>query len=81
MWKASGKKPAALTKHGSCPAGFEGLLGTFHRLSRQRSRAMGPEPISHADIDAFQRLEGIPLRPWQVQVIEQLDALWRAGQT
>nr|WP_279588205.1 hypothetical protein [Luteibacter anthropi] len=42
---------------------------------------MGAEPISHADIDAFQRLEGIPLRPWQVQVIEQLDALWRAGQS
>lgn len=76
-WKSSGKKPAALTKHGECPEGFEPLMDAFHRLSRQRRRSMGAEPLSHTEIEAFQRLEGLAMRPWQIQAIEQIDAYWR----
>lgn len=79
-WKSSGRKPKALTDHGECPAGFEDLMETFQRLSRQRPRSMGAEPITHTQIAAFQQLEGVSLRPWQVQAIEQLDAFWRAEQ-
>jgi len=79
-WKATGKKPRQLTDHGECPEGFDSLMDTFYRLCRQRPRAMGMDPISHTEIDAFQRLEGLSLRPWQVQAIEQIDAFWRAVQ-
>lgn len=56
-------------------------MDAFLRLSRQRPLSMGIDPITHADIDAFQRLEGVRLRPWQVQAIEQIDAFWRAIHT
>lgn len=68
----------ALTAHGACPEGFGFLVDVFRRLSRQRCRSTGVDPITLGDIDAFQRLEGVSLRPWQVQAIEQIDVLWRA---
>nr|WP_325345342.1 hypothetical protein [Xylophilus sp.] len=56
-------------------------MDAFHRLSRQRRRSMGAEPLSHTEIEAFQRLEGLTMRPWQIQAIEQIDAYWRTTLT
>jgi hypothetical protein len=39
---------------------------------------MAVQPISYSDMDAFQRLHGVKLAPWQVEAIELVDALWLA---
>jgi hypothetical protein len=41
---------------------------------------MGPSPISWADIEAFSRLSGFQLAPWEVEVIEELDGVFFAQQ-
>ncbi|WP_316214293.1 hypothetical protein [Bradyrhizobium sp. SZCCHNR2032] len=35
-------------------------------------------PISWGDIEAFQRLSGMRLAPWEIRLIEQLDELYCA---
>jgi hypothetical protein len=57
------------------------LWRAFHRLSGRRgSNGFGPSPISWADIDAFVRYSKMRLAPWEVEIIEMLDDLWRNEQ-
>jgi len=51
--------------------------GNAYRLTLPRERFTSAQDTQ---IAAFQQLEGVSLRPWQVLVIEQLDAFWRAEQ-
>lgn len=80
MWKATGKRPPKLTEHGECPEGFGPVWQAFGKLSARRQYGMGPLSISYADMDAFQRLYGITLHPWQVEAIEAVDRLWMQQQ-
>jgi hypothetical protein len=75
-WKATGRKPKPLQDAGECPDGFGPVWRTFCRLSQARGVGMANEPISYADIAAFQGVAGVRLRPWQVELIERLDGLW-----
>jgi hypothetical protein len=75
-WKATGRKPKPLAEQGECPEGFDRLWAWFTRLSWRRGRGFGPMPITYADLDAFQRNEGIVLTPWQLHTLEHLDAIW-----
>lgn len=57
------------------------LWAAFCRLSARRgSNGFGLNPIGWADIDAFVRLSGTTLMPWEIRVIEQLDDLFRIEQ-
>lgn len=56
------------------------LWRAFLELDGTRSfGANGPSPISFAEVEAWARLNGYPLRPWHVAVIRAMDsALIRA---
>jgi hypothetical protein len=51
----------------------------FVRLSTRRgSNGFGGLPIGWSDIDAFCRLSQTKLHPWEIEIIEDLDALYLA---
>lgn len=58
------------------------LWRVFQRLARRRtSNGFGSNnPITWADIDAFVRHSKFPLKPWEVEIIEDLDDLERVEQ-
>lgn len=59
------------------PAGAQYLWDIFARLSRRRgSTGFGPAALTWLDMDAFQRVAGVRLQQWEVEVIEMLDDLW-----
>jgi hypothetical protein len=61
------------------PTPVQYLWNTFRRLSHRRtSGAYGPNPITWQDIDAFCRVTRMSLVPWEIEVIEMLDDMWRS---
>lgn len=57
------------------------MLPVWRRLSARRPYEQGVAlPIRHSEIEAFCRLSGTRLRPWEVEVIEILDTAWLAAQ-
>lgn len=55
------------------------LWQAYGRMRRRCSVGMGLNPISLGDIDAFVRLTGSRLAPWEVEAIERLDEVWLAA--
>lgn len=57
------------------------LWDVFMRLhSRRSSNGFGLSPITWGDLDAFIRLTGIRLAPWEVEAIEDLDRAFMTEQ-
>lgn len=57
------------------------VWAAFRRLSARRgSNGFGINPISWPDIDAYVRHSKMPLAPWEVRLIEELDDLFRIEQ-
>ena len=53
------------------------LWNAFQRLNATRTYHMaGPNPISFAEIEAFARLMRLPLEPWHVTILMDMDAAW-----
>lgn len=58
------------------------LWRVFLKLSARRgSNGFAASPISYLDIDAFCRLTGTSLSPWEIELIEDLDILARKDRT
>jgi hypothetical protein len=58
------------------------LWRTFNRLHQRRgSSGFGANPISWPDIDAFLRLSGVRLMPWEIEIIEEIDNVFRVEQS
>ncbi|WP_422366414.1 phage tail assembly chaperone [Pelagibius sp.] len=56
------------------PLAIEYLYLAWMRLRKRKGAGMtGPAPIEWPDIDAFCRLTGQRLAPWEVRIIEALD--------
>lgn len=56
------------------------LWGWFSDLNGTRTwHQAGPNPIGYAEIEAYARLTGQPLRPQDVRAIRQLDEAWIAA--
>lgn len=56
------------------------LWNAFQRLNATRTYHMaGPNPISFAEVEAFARLMRLPLEPWHVTILMDMDAAWLAG--
>lgn len=49
------------------------LWRAYNRLRRRKGSGFGPGPIEWPDIDAFLRLSGFALAPWEIEVIEEID--------
>jgi hypothetical protein len=59
------------------PDGLQPLWGTFLELHDSRgSTGWGPMRITYADMDAFCRVTGAALKPWEIEVIRKTDGLW-----
>ncbi|TIM07717.1 MAG: hypothetical protein E5Y62_18805 [Mesorhizobium sp.] len=58
------------------------LWRAFWRLRRRKGAGIsGREPIEWSDLTAFLALTKSTLTPWEVEVIEDLDDLYRAATT
>lgn len=57
------------------------LWNAFLRIRRRKGTdGMGNvQPIGWGDLDAFDRLSGLRLKPWEIDIIEQLDAVYLAA--
>lgn len=53
------------------------LWVAFCRLSARRTSGFSINPISWSELDAFIRLTGVRLSPWEIRIIEELDDLFR----
>jgi len=64
------------------PAELAYLWRTFVRLRRHVGNSgFGPARLGWADIDAFNRMSGLRLAAWEVEIIETLDdLLWDSRQ-
>jgi hypothetical protein len=57
------------------------LWSAFLRLHcRRGSNGFGASPLSWSEIDAFCRLSGVRLAPWEVEIVEALDDAYMAEQ-
>lgn len=62
------------------PPGGAELWGVYARVSRASRNAMGEAGgIKPTELDAWQRLHGVRLTPWEVSVIEAMDDAARAA--
>lgn len=62
------------------------LWQTFRELHASRPQSgFGPLRITFAEIDAFQRVTGVQLKPWEVDALRRADrafiADWQSRQT
>jgi hypothetical protein len=52
------------------------LWNAFIRLSNRRPVGFAEGLIPWSEMDAFQRVSGLRLTPWEIRVIEMLDAMF-----
>lgn len=63
------------------PMALAYLWNSYWRIRRRKGAGMsGHSPVEWPDIDAFVRLGGERLTPWEVEIIEQLDDAFLAAQ-
>lgn len=61
------------------PAGCVTLWQDFLELHGSRgSTGWGPQRITFADLDAWQRVNGVRLSAWDIAVIRRCDDIWLA---
>lgn len=59
------------------PDGLGPLWRDFMAMhSTRSSTGFSPMRISYADLEAYQRVEGVRLAPWQVEAIKRADAAY-----
>jgi len=77
--KAAGTRSDALP-FDDLPVEVQHLWGWFCDLSGARSgNGYGGNPISHIEIEAWSRLSGIRLTPWEVAVLRRADSAFLAA--
>lgn len=70
----TGKVPARLAAALPLPDGLNQLWLDFLDLHASRANyGFGPARITFQDIDAWQRVNRIELRPWQIEAIRAAD--------
>lgn len=74
------KRRAELEAELVCPPAPDELVyvwNIFLRLNARRPAGFSIEPVSFGEIEAFTRLSGLTLSPFEVRLIEDLDNLFR----
>lgn len=69
----TGIVPEVLADAPALPEGCDNAWHAFAELHACRGEGMGPERITYGDIDAFQRVTGTRLEPWEVAAIHAAD--------
>lgn len=60
------------------PRGAVGAWNAYARLTATRGGGFGPGAITYAEIEAFVRLTGHTLDPWEVEAVRALDDAYLA---
>jgi hypothetical protein len=63
------------------PVPLRYLWNAFIRLSNRRPVGFAASLIPWSEIDAFQRVTRFRLAPWEIQIIERLDAMFVSEQS
>lgn len=64
-----------------CPPALAYLWRCYGRIrSRKGASGFGIGPLEWPDIDAFNRLSGARLAPWEVEILEAVDDLYLRAQ-
>jgi hypothetical protein len=80
--RQTGERPQILLDAPPLPEGCEDLWHIFNQLHSCRGYGLGgPLRITYADIDAFQRVSGIRLQPWERDAIMRADTAFLKRQT
>lgn len=80
-YKQTGVMPAKLANAPALPDGLEELWRKFLDLHSSRGSTMsGAARITFSDIDAYQRVTGTVIPPWQVNAIRRADDGYFAAQ-
>jgi hypothetical protein len=69
--QAAGAVDARLTA--TPPAGCDGIWRAFVDLNAARPAGMSAAAVPPSEIDAWQRLHGVRLSPWEVETIMLMD--------
>lgn len=78
--RQTGITPQLLLEAPPCPQGCEELWSTFLELSACRgNNGFGPTRITYGDIDAFQRVTGVKLKPWELDAVRKADSAFLAS--
>lgn len=78
-WRQSGVQPAQLADAPPCPQGCEVLWQDFMALHNTRGFGMSaPLRIGFADMDAYQRVNGLSLETWEIAAIRAADGAFMA---
>lgn len=59
-----------------CPKGAESVWSAFGQIGRSRPSGFGVSPVSLVEIEAWQRLFGVTLTPWEIETIIEVDAVF-----
>ena len=80
VYEQSGEMPADLDVP-DLPHELSYLCGYFLKMNRKRTAgAMSANPLSDAEIMAWQQRHGITLSPFEGECIDALDAMYMASQ-
>lgn len=72
--RLTGETPQMLLDRPLCPQGCEALWQIFRELHASRGNSgFGPLRISFLEIDAFQRVTGVRLKPWEIEALRRAD--------
>lgn len=71
--RSTGRRPVALDAP-EFPPGVEPLWGAYLELrAAAGSAGFGPARISHVEMEAWARLHGVQLSPWEVETLFAID--------
>lgn len=74
MYRNTGRADERLARSAECPRGGESVWQAFCQLGRTRARGLGAGPITFVEIEAWQRLCGVILSPWELDTLIAVDA-------
>lgn len=57
-----------------CPAGCEAVWRAFVQIGRSRPAGFGVSAISLQEIESWQRLYGVQMTPWELDLLLDIDA-------
>lgn len=77
--RQTGQTPKMLLDRPRCPEGCEPLWQAFKELHATRgNNGFGPNRITFGEIDAYQRVTGTVMKPWEIEAIRRADRAYIA---
>ena len=80
-WRATGRMDPLLAEHRRAvlPPAIEPLWRLFVELSGTRLAGEALQPITCTEIEAWQRLQGVRLTPWEADTLLAMDRALRSA--